>query len=571
MTTPFPPAGRVIGVDHGSARVGLAVCDAGRVIASPLDTYHRRNPALDVAYFKKLAEQERAAGFVVGLPIHLSGREGEQAAACRRFGAWLTQVTGLPVAFWDERWTSSAADDAMLAAGLTRKRRQEKRDRVAAQLILEAFLAGGGIAEAISPGPDANDQELNRTPMTERDWATHVVETLQRAGYSALFAGGCVRDELLGLVPADYDVATSARPGQVTALFRRAHTFGASFGVVEVLGPRGDGGDWLKVQVATFRSDGTYTDGRRPDAVTFSTAELDAQRRDFTINGLFLDPVTGAVTDYVGGRADLAARMLRAIGDPFERFAEDKLRVVRAARMAARFGLTIDPATAAAARGMAPEVKVVSAERIAEELRKILAHPARVAGVSLLHDLDLMPVLLPEVADTTLSRQGVMARLPMRSRFEPAFATLFPPGVPTGPAARRLKLANDERDRLKFLTDHRMTVVDALRYPRSVLFPLLCRPEVIDLLNIASAEAIGTGADSAGVKRCLELVRDTPPDELNPPPLLTGTDLEAAGHKPGPAFKPALAAVRAGQLDGLISTRAEALTLAETLLPSGRR
>ena len=160
MTPPFPPAGRVIGVDHGSARVGLAVCDAGRVVASPLATYHRRNAARDAAYFQRIAVQEGAVGFVVGLPVHLSGREGEQAAACRRFGAWLTQATGLPVAFWDERWTSSAADDAMLAAGLTPKRRKEKRDRVAAQLILEAFLAGGATGVMLQILPDADGPEV---------------------------------------------------------------------------------------------------------------------------------------------------------------------------------------------------------------------------------------------------------------------------------------------------------------------------------------------------------------------------------------------------------------------------
>ena len=141
--TPFPAAGRVVGVDHGSARVGLAVCDAGRVVASPLETYLRRSAALDAEYFRHVAAREQAVGFVVGLPLHLSGAEGEQAVKCRQFGAWLAAVTGRPVAFWDERWTSSAAEDALQDAGLGRRKRKAKRDRVAAQLILEAFLAGG--------------------------------------------------------------------------------------------------------------------------------------------------------------------------------------------------------------------------------------------------------------------------------------------------------------------------------------------------------------------------------------------------------------------------------------------
>ncbi|MCI0704908.1 MAG: CCA tRNA nucleotidyltransferase, partial [Planctomycetia bacterium] len=161
--------------------------------------------------------------------------------------------------------------------------------------------------------------------MTEREFALDVVRTLQKAGYTALWAGGCVRDELLGLVPQDYDVATSARPEQLRALFRRRNEIGASFGVVQVIGPRGDDGEWLTIEVATFRSDVSYTDGRRPDAVVFSSPEEDAKRRDFTINGMFFDPVKSELIDFVGGRADLHAKILRAIGNPVERFTEDKL------------------------------------------------------------------------------------------------------------------------------------------------------------------------------------------------------------------------------------------------------
>src|SRR5437773_1180156 len=171
--------------------------------------------------------------------------------------------------------------------------------------------------------------------MTERDFAIQVVQRLRDAGYQALWAGGCVRDELLGLVPKDYDVATDARPEQVRRLFRRTVAVGMSFGVVEVLGPR-DNPEPLRVQVATFRTDGHYTDGRRPDEVTFSSAREDALRRDFTINGMFFDPLRGELLDYVGGRADLEAKELRAIGEPAVRFSEDKLRLLRAVRMAIR-------------------------------------------------------------------------------------------------------------------------------------------------------------------------------------------------------------------------------------------
>src|SRR5947208_8755772 len=195
--------------------------------------------------------------------------------------------------------------------------------------------------------------------MTEREFAIDVVRRLRDAGFQALWAGGCVRDELLGLVPKDYDVATSARPEQVCKLFRRPVTVGASFGVVEVLGPRTSAGP-LRVQVATFRADVSYSDGRHPDAVVFSDAREDALRRDFTINGMFFDPVADQLLDYVGGREDLQARVLRAIGEPAQRFEEDKLRLLRAVRMATRSDLAIDPATAAAVRVMAGQIGVVS-------------------------------------------------------------------------------------------------------------------------------------------------------------------------------------------------------------------
>src|SRR2546421_7584616 len=206
--------------------------------------------------------------------------------------------------------------------------------------------------------------------MTEREFAIDVVRRLQEAGHQALWAGGCVRDELLGLVPKDYDVATSARPDEVRRLFRRTVAVGASFGVVNVLGPR-DADAPLQVEVATFRSDVGYSDGRRPDQVVFSSDREDALRRDFTINGMFFDPLAGKLIDYVGGQADLKARVLRAIGDPAVRFTEDKLRLLRAVRFATRFDLTLDAATANAVRAMAPEITVVSAERIAKELRAL--------------------------------------------------------------------------------------------------------------------------------------------------------------------------------------------------------
>ncbi|HEV3237319.1 MAG TPA: CCA tRNA nucleotidyltransferase, partial [Gemmataceae bacterium] len=233
--------------------------------------------------------------------------------------------------------------------------------------------------------------------MTERDFAIQVVRQLREAGYQALWAGGCVRDELLGLMPQDYDVATDARPEQVQKEFRSTVAVGASFGVIEVLGPLADIGR-LTVEVATFRSDVSYSDGRHPDAVVFSSAKEDALRRDFTINGMFFDPLADELIDYVGGKQDLEAKIVRAIGDPKIRFEEDKLRMLRAVRIAARFNFSLDEATAKAIRGMANEIQVVSAERIAEELRKLLLSPHRARGVRLLDETGLANVLFPELA-----------------------------------------------------------------------------------------------------------------------------------------------------------------------------
>ncbi len=380
--------------------------------------------------------------------------------------------------------------------------------------------------------------------MTEREFATEVVQRLQTAGYEALFAGGCVRDELLGRTPADFDIATSATPDQLKPLFRKCNFFGASFGVVEVLGPRGDHGEWLKVQVATFRTDGTYSDGRRPDAVVFSSPEHDAVRRDFTINGLFFDPVANRVIDYVGGRADLDARILRAIGDPAKRFEEDKLRLLRAARMAARFELTIDPTTADAIRAMAPQIRVVSAERIAEELRKMFENEHRVRGVQLLREFELLKEILPEATP----EGGVVASLPGDARF-PLVLMAVCTGAPTASfsaIASRLKLSNEERDRILWLAKHRAALDDAPSLPRSQLYPILAHQGSRDLIALAP---------SSGADFCAALLDQIEPQQLNPPPLLTGDDLQTMGLKPGKKFKTLLDTIRALQLDGVLTTR----------------
>ena len=414
--------------------------------------------------------------------------------------------------------------------------------------------------------------------MTEREFAIDVVRTLQTAGFTALWAGGCVRDELLGLEPNDYDVATDARPDEVRKLFRRSIAVGAAFGVIEVIGPRDkERGEHLTVEVATFRSDGLYLDGRRPESVTFSSPEDDAQRRDFTINGMFFDPLAGQLHDFVGGRADLEAKILRAIGNPAARFTEDKLRVLRAVRIAARFALAIDPATLTAAQNIAPSITVVSAERIAEELRKLLTHPNRGRGVRLLREFGLVEYLLPELGPAARWEFAarVVAELGGRTprarqeavSFPLAFAALLHEvGKPTAEkVADRLRLSTAEKVRTVWLVEKHQYLADASTLRPSRLKPILVHPGIGELLALHRAIALASGTDLAPVEFCEQMLRDVPVEELNPPPVLTGTDLIAMGLEPGPEFKRILDAVREAQLEDRVRTRDEAMELIRQL------
>ena len=439
--------------------------------------------------------------------------------------------------------------------------------------------------------------------MTEREFAVEVVRTLQQAGFRALWAGGCVRDELLGRHPNDYDVATDARPDQVMKLFRRSIAVGASFGVIEVVGPRGPHRQHLTVEVATFRSDGTYSDGRRPDSVVFSSPEEDARRRDFTINGMFFDPVAGQLHDFVGGRDDLDAKVLRAIGDAAQRFTEDKLRVLRAVRIAARFELDVDPDTLAAARTMAPQIRAVSAERIAEELRKLLTHHNRARGVRLLREFGLVEPVLPELVPTFTLPQGlpsaptgtlwdhtvrVVDLLAGDVSFPLAFAALLhdvgKPRVVGRTADRytfhghehvgrqmaeaicdRLKLSTAEKVRTTWLVERHQYLADAPTMRLSRLKPVLVHPGTGELLELHRADALATGKGLEHVEFCERMLRETPPEELNPPPVLTGDDLKAMGLSPGPDFKRLLDAVREAQLEGRVRTKPDAERLVAEL------
>jgi poly(A) polymerase len=443
--------------------------------------------------------------------------------------------------------------------------------------------------------------------MTEREFAIDVVKRLQQAGYQALWAGGCVRDELLGLVPKDYDVATSARPEEVQDLFRRTVAVGISFGVVEVLGPRGTP-EPLKVQVATFRADLGYSDGRRPDEVIFSSAREDALRRDFTINGMFFDPLRGELLDFVGGQEDLRARRLRAIGDPAIRFSEDKLRLLRGVRLATRFDLAIEPATAAALKAMAPQITVVSAERVAEELRQLLVHPHRARGMNLMYDLGLVQPILPELLAMKGLLQGppsaptgdlwdhvmrVLELLGPEPSFPLALATLLHDvGKPrtlgrtpdrytfyyhehvgarmTDEVAVRLKLSGAERERATWLVEKHQYLCEARQMRTSKLKVMLSHPGITELLALHRADALASGRSVDHVEYCEFLLREWTEEDLNPPPLLTGHDLTRHGLEPGPLFKKLLDAVREGQLEGTITTPRQAFELVDRLAQDGK-
>jgi tRNA nucleotidyltransferase/poly(A) polymerase len=423
----------------------------------------------------------------------------------------------------------------------------------------------------------------------QRAFALEIVQKLRAAGFEALWAGGCVRDQLLGLVPKDYDVATSAKPEEIRDIFGRRRTLeiGAAFGVVTVLGPRAAG----QIEVATFRSDAAYSDGRHPDSVSFTDAEHDAQRRDFTINGLFFDPVAQEVVDYVGGQEDIRRRVIRAIGDPRLRFGEDKLRMLRAVRFAAAFEFEIEPETMRAIQEMAGEVTSVSAERIGMEIRRILIDPRRARAVELLRDTGLLAHVLPEVAalspDEFHETARVLAALKaptlplalaallsteyrvrrtMRALAAPSDS--LPVGEPLGRApqiaqtvGRRLRYTNKEIERAAWLLVKLPHIADAAVLPWPKLQRILIHDGAAELLALGEAVA---GPNDPALAFCRDRLA-WPADRINPPPLVDGSDLISHGMAPGPRFAALLEEIRDAQLNGEITSREEALALADRL------
>ena len=416
------------------------------------------------------------------------------------------------------------------------------------------------------------------SPKSQRDFARLIVEQLCAAGHEALWAGGCVRDQLLALTPKDYDVATSARPEEVRQLFGQQRTLaiGASFGVISVLG-----GKTLKpIEVATFRSDGTYVDGRHPTKVVYTNAEQDALRRDFTINGLFYAPLADQVIDYVNGQHDLKAGVVRAIGDPRARFDEDKLRLLRAVRFAATFDFRIDDDTLVAIREMADQLGMVSAERIGMELRRMLLDPNRKRAVELLEQTGLLRQVISCWPETSRSKvrqefsENLDATLATLDRLELpslplALAALLSrcKPMPRGPTiARELRYTKKEGELTGWLLEHEPMIGAAHQTSWPVVQRLLVHPAAQELVALHEAMIGGSDEGSSFCQGKLQLCFET----LNPPPLVDGADLIAHGVPPGPMFTQLLNHLRDAQLEGQITDQEQALAFADRWLSEHR-
>lgn len=397
-------------------------------------------------------------------------------------------------------------------------------------------------------------------------FAQQVVERLCSAGFVAYFAGGCVRDSLLERRPKDYDIATSATPNEVREVFGRSKTLaiGASFGVITVLGPKPH-----QVEVATFRSDGEYTDGRHPDGVVFSNAEEDAKRRDFTINGMFFDPIGNNVIDFVGGEEDLKSKLIRAIGNPQDRIEEDRLRMLRAIRFAATYDFAIEADTMAAVRENADKIRSVSQERITTEVSRMLGHPNRAIALELLAKSKLLPMVFPKVAELEQepeiwSRLKLLLRSEHLETFPQTLALLLGrDGVDLQPPeadgmCRSLKLSNEIRQSVVWVLAHREKLSIAHQLNFSEIQPLLIEEPIEDALAVLRTVATTDAAPTDAVVHCEHLLK-LDESKLNPAALIGGKDLMEMGIQAGPQFKELLHKVRIAQLDGIIHGKAEAI------------
>ena len=436
-----------------------------------------------------------------------------------------------------------------------------------------------------------------------------IIRTLRDHGYQAYLAGGCVRDILLGREPADYDVATSATPGEVMRFFPDAYGVGAKFGVVLV--PAGDVASKIPpsttIEVATFRSDISYSDGRHPDEVRFSKDPgEDVRRRDFTINGMMLDPVTNEVLDFVGGQKDLKARIICAIGDPVLRFGEDKLRMLRAVRFAARFGFEIDAATFAAIRKLAPQIHQVSRERVRDELTKMLTEGHARAAFLLLDETGMLHEVLPEIeamkgvaqppqfhpeGDVFVHTLLLLEKLPHPCPAALAWGALLhdvgkPPTFRVAPdrirfdghvdvgvrmaeeICLRLRFSNHDTEQILALVDNHMRFAHAMRMSESTFKKFVRMPHFDEHLELHRLDCQASFGDLTTYDFTRNKMAAMTPEAMRPAPLVTGDDLIAMGHMPGPSFKAILSAVEDVQLEGRLRNREQALQFVEQNFPA---
>jgi poly(A) polymerase len=441
-----------------------------------------------------------------------------------------------------------------------------------------------------------------------KDFAISIVRTLHEAGHQAYLVGGCVRDLLTGREPADYDVTTDATPNEVMRIFPDTYAVGAQFGVVLVPIPEDSAGDGknLTVEVATFRSDIGYSDGRHPDEVRFSKdPREDVERRDFTINGLLLDPLKDQVLDFVGGRADIAAGIVRTIGSAERRFAEDKLRMLRAVRFASRFGYTIEPATFAAIQKLAPEIRQVSKERVRDELTKMLTEGHARQAFLLLDQTGLLHEVLPEISamkgvqqppqfhpegDVFVHTMQLLEKLLRPCPSTLAWGALLhdvgkPPtfriaadrirfdghvevGVKMAEAiCQRLHFSNSDTDQILALVDNHMRFADVEKMKESTFKRFIRMPRFEEHLELHRLDCESAHGDLSLYDFTRRRMAAIPPEAIRPEPLITGEDLIAAGYSPGPAFKEILAAVEDGQLEGRWASKDAAMSFVTSQFP----
>jgi poly(A) polymerase len=454
-----------------------------------------------------------------------------------------------------------------------------------------------------------------------KDFAISIVRTLRERNHQAYLVGGCVRDLLLGREPADYDVATDATPEEVMRIFPETYAVGAQFGVVLVPLPEGNVAIDVTcndvtcyvspktnvVEVATFRSDIGYSDGRHPDQVRFSKdPREDVERRDFTINGLLLDPVTNEVLDFVGGRKDLEAGIIRAIGDPDRRFAEDKLRMLRAVRFAARFGYTIEPGTFQAIQKTASQIDQVSRERVRDELSRMLIEGHARQAFLLLDESGLLHEVLPEIeamkeveqppqfhpeGDVFVHTLLLLERLPHPCPITLAWGALlhdvgkpatfraapdrirFDGHVDVGvkiaeEICRRLRFSNDDTDQILALVDNHMRFAHVQQMKESTFKRFVRMPRFDEHLQLHRMDCEASHGNLTSYNFTREKMASMPPAAMRPVPLITGDDLIAIGYRPGPQFTKILSAVEDGQLEGRLKTKNEAVAFVGSKFPS---